>query len=69
MGAQRVSASALTRGANDSIVCAFAFVRLDACESCDDAYKGGLYLAIFQDKTEASSNRLERAKGIRREVI
>ena len=32
---QSESVSALTRGANDSIVCSFPFVRWDACQSCD----------------------------------
>ena len=58
------SASAFTRCASDSIVCSFPFIRWGTGKSRGGARGGRPYLAIFQDKTETSGNRLERTKGI-----
>ena len=47
-GLQRDSASALIRGANDSIACLFAFIRQGVCENRGQVLPGSEpYLVVF----------------------
>jgi hypothetical protein len=55
----------LTRGANDSIDCLFAFICWDHVSTVDHRSGGVSYLAIIQDEAETSGDRLERTKRIR----
>ena len=65
-GAQSDSARTLIRGANDSIDCSFAFIRWRSSKHSGIQVSEVPYLAIIQDKTEASCDGLEGTKGIRR---
>ena len=64
-GAESNTASALTRGASDSIDCLFAFIFWGAGEHRRLQKRSGPYLAIVQDETETSGDRPKRTKGIR----
>lgn len=63
-GAQSDSASALTRGASDSMDSLFPFICWFTVRIVDYKCGGVPYLAIIQDKTKASGDRLEWSKGI-----
>ena len=65
-GAQSSSARAFTRGASDSIDCLFAFICCGSRKHCALHTRGAPYLAIIEDITETSGDRLEGDKGIGR---
>ena len=67
-GPQSNSASALTRGANDTIAWLFAFVRWNTCQRRGQRVGWGSYLAIIENKAETSGDRLERTESVCRFV-